>query len=243
MGRRPLPDLGAVHIWRAHLDVAPPLLAELTAALSGEERDRAAHFGSDIHRDRYVTGRGWLRRLLAGYLGVAPTDVLLSRDSTGKPRLLNPSSGELRFNLSHSEGLAVFAVARSREVGIDVEYVRRDFPLELVAERILSAAECQIFATLGAEQKVDTFFAIWTLKEAYFKGLGVGWGTFDSGEQMSLDTLKVPMPEVVQYWTAGRGQWSLAAFDAGVGFAAALAIEGDHVQVPSAARSIEPLFM
>jgi len=148
----------------------------------------------------------------------------------------------VRFNLSHSEGLVVFAVARAREVGIDVEYIRRDFPVDGVADRIFSATEREALASLGTERKLHAFFTSWTLKEAYFKGLGVGWGTLDSGEHLSLDTLTVLEPSVVEYWSARRGRWSLAGFDAGPGFAAALAIEGDNVQIPSAARSIGARF-
>jgi 4'-phosphopantetheinyl transferase len=242
MARRPLPDIGAVDIWRAQLDVGPALLANLARTLSGEERGRAGRFRTDIDRDQYVAGRGWLRHLLAGYLEIDSADVVLSQDSTGKPRLLNPDGGALRFNLSHSAGVVVFAVARSRDVGIDLEYVRSDFPVEVVADRIFSAAERRALASLATERRVDAFFASWTLKEAYFKGVGVGWGTFDSGEHLSLDTLNVLEPGVVHYWSAERGQWSLTGFDAGAGFAAALAIEGEELQIPSAAQSIDARF-
>jgi 4'-phosphopantetheinyl transferase len=177
--------------------------------------------------------------LLAGYLEVDPGDLDLCQDGNGKPRVVNPHSGALRFNLSHSEGLAVFAVARSKEVGIDLEYVRREFPVDVVAGRLFSPAEQQALKSLDTERRVEAFFAGWTLKEAYFKGLGVGWGTFDAGEHLPVDIRKVFKPRVFQYWSARRGQWSLAAFEAGAGFAAALAIEGENVRVPSAAQSLD----
>jgi 4'-phosphopantetheinyl transferase len=169
-----------------------------------------------------------------------PGNLSLSHDSNGKPCLINSYGPSLRFNLSHSAGVAVFAVAQGREVGIDVEYVRRDFPVEAVAETVFSPVERQGLRALCVERRVDAFFASWTRKEAYLKGVGVGWGTFKSGPQLPLDPLDLMEPSALEYHPEqrGRGQWAVAAFDAGTGFAAALAVEGEDVKVPEVAQTI-----
>jgi phosphopantetheine--protein transferase-like protein len=94
--------------------------------------------------------------------------------------------------------------------------------VEAVAERIFSLTERQTLNALPKQRRVDAFFGSWTRKEAYSKGLGVAWGTFDSGEPMPVDLLNSEQPSVLLYQSARRGRWSLALFDAGAGFAAAL---------------------
>ena len=121
MTSRAAPAAHHVHVWRAALDVSEGLLATLAAALSEEERQRAQRFRVAAAARQFTATRGWLRQLLASYTDSGPTDLAIAIDTNGKPRLSTPGLGWLRFNLSHSAELAVFVVARDREVGIDVE--------------------------------------------------------------------------------------------------------------------------
>jgi 4'-phosphopantetheinyl transferase len=46
----------------------------------------------------------------------------------GKPALADAdTTGMLQFNLSHSGGVALYAVACERQIGIDIERLRRSF--------------------------------------------------------------------------------------------------------------------
>ena len=102
---------GEVQVWRAPLDVDREALGRLRATLSAEEQARAERFHAPLGRDRFAAGRGILRSLLARYLGVAAGDLSFCTNAHGKPAL-DPGSGpvDLRFNLSHSHGLALFAL-------------------------------------------------------------------------------------------------------------------------------------
>jgi len=201
-----------VHAWRVGLDVDAPALGRLRATLSPDERRRAAAFHADRHRRRFVAARGALRAILARYLAIPPERVALDTGRHGKPRL--GGGGDLRFNVSHAADLAVCAVARGREVGVDVEQVRHDLAGEAVAARVLSAAEAAALATAPDERRTATFFDLWTRKEAYGKGLGTGLG--------ALERLEV-VPE-----PAG---WILVPLATAPGFAATIAIEGKEYRL------------
>jgi len=84
------------------------------------------------------------------------------------------AGSDVTFNLSHSGGIAMLAFTRRREIGIDVEQVRRDFDVEAIANRFFSAAEHAQLAELPAANRFEAFFRCWTRKEAYIKATGEG---------------------------------------------------------------------
>src|SRR5262245_55220310 len=120
---------GDVHVWHAWLDSAAWPDA---VALPAEERDRAARKLRARARRRWVASRWALRRVLGRYLGAEPVEIELRFGSRGKPALA-AAGAALRFNLSHSGGLALIAVAREREVGVEVEWIGAR-PAEFYAE-------------------------------------------------------------------------------------------------------------
>ena len=72
-----------------------------------------------------MAGRGILRELRGGYLGVRPADLRFRYRPFGKAFLITtPETNDLLFNLAHAEGLAIYAVSRARNVGVDLERVR-----------------------------------------------------------------------------------------------------------------------
>jgi 4'-phosphopantetheinyl transferase len=233
----PAPAAGDVHLWRAPLDISPGAAGELAQGLSSEELRRAGSFRREVDRTRFAVGRGWLRRLLGSYLDADASELALSQDAGGKPRLVHPQAQRLRFNLSHSEGLVVFAVALNREVGVDIEQVRLDFPIDGVAGRVFSWRERKALYALPPHRRADAFFALWTEKEAYLKCVGVGWG--DRSGRESLDSL--PWFDSFAPKGLGRGaatQVSLGSFYAGAGYAAALAVEGGRARIPTEASLV-----
>jgi 4'-phosphopantetheinyl transferase len=157
--------------------VATPDLATYSATLSPPELERGARFHFQLHRDRFIAGRGLLRTILSGYLGIDPRAVGFSYGPNGKPALAGRADATaLHFNLAHSEDLALLAVTRAGNVGIDVERIR---PLENVEElvaRFFSPCESGAFQNLPASEKPVAFFNLWTRKEAWLKATGEGIG-------------------------------------------------------------------
>lgn len=168
------PRESEVHVWLATLDPLPEPLHLLRQSLSPEELARAEGFRFDRDRDAYVAGRAIVRRLLSRYLGCPAEKVSFARGVYGKPALVSPDGGMLRFNLSHSDGLALFAVAFGREVGIDIEKVRAAAATSGLAERFFSSDEIAALRLLRGAEREAAFFACWTRKEAYVKARGEG---------------------------------------------------------------------
>ncbi|MFQ6018930.1 MAG: 4'-phosphopantetheinyl transferase family protein, partial [Kiloniellaceae bacterium] len=119
-----LPTLSGreVHVWRVALDVGPKHAAGLEAMISADERARAARYRRAENRIRFIAGRGTLRRLLGAYLRRDPRALAFGYGAWGKPVLIE--GGGLAFNLSHARDLALVAVARGCDVGVDVEWIR-----------------------------------------------------------------------------------------------------------------------
>ncbi|RCJ33590.1 4'-phosphopantetheinyl transferase [Nostoc minutum NIES-26] len=168
-----LPD--EVHVWRIDLDRAEAQLEDLTTTLSNDELARAKRFYFEEHRQRFIAGRGSLRRILGGYLGIEPQKIEFDYEPRGKPVLADTfASTGLLFNLSHSQGLALCAVNYTRQIGIDLEYIRPMSDVEALAERFFLPREYAVVRSLPVDKKQEVFFRYWTCKEAYLKATGEG---------------------------------------------------------------------
>ena len=166
---------GGVRVWRADLDCPPVGLGALAGTLSGDERARAGRFHQARDRDRFVAARGLLRVLLGDALGCPPHGLRFRYNPYGKPALATDGDGaRLGFNLSHSGGAALFALAWGRAVGVDIERIRPQFAAESLAERFLSPAEAAALRSLPPARRPDAFTQAWVRREAYGKALGAG---------------------------------------------------------------------
>lgn len=210
-----------VQLWRADLDVRAVALAPLRRSLSAEERTRADRFRAEKDRARYLAAHGWLRRLLAQYLGTPPGDLRFAQNVNGKPHVDSPDATWLRFSLSHSDGVALIAVAREREVGVDVERVSNGPIDDALVRRTLSLPEQQNLAKRPSHERASAFYALWTMKEAYAKATGAGL----SGPLHDFDA-PLSLGESVTLNAVGGTPFAVYAVDTGADYAAALAVEG-----------------
>jgi 4'-phosphopantetheinyl transferase len=173
----PILAVGEVHLWWVELDCPEPEMARWEAVLSCEEIARANRFHFLKDRRRWIAARGQLRIVLSRYFSQAPEELTFSYQSFKKPFIASPHLPEaerIAFNISHSENVAVFAVVRGIEVGVDVEKIRNDIPIEELADICLSPSER---ITLINDNPAETFrrcFECWVCKEAYLKVDGKG---------------------------------------------------------------------
>jgi 4'-phosphopantetheinyl transferase len=211
-----------IHVWRAALDREEEALRQWEATLSPEEKARADRFRFVNDRNRFVVARGLLRELLGRYLRQPPAGLEFSYGQHGKPFLSggNASSG-LCFNVSHSSGLAVFAISRDRNLGIDVEHVRPDSAGEDIAKRYFSDREVSDLHSLPPEARVEGFFHCWTRKEAYLKARGMGL-------QLPLGSFAVSLlpDRPAQFLGGVEPCWHLAAYHPAEDYVAAVAYDG-----------------
>lgn len=165
-----------IHLWisRDELIADPEMLSLYQAAVAPYELERAARFQFQRHRRQYLVTRGLVRAILSLYRPeVAPREWRFCINAHGKPGILDDISPPLLFNLSHTDGLIVLAVAR-REVGVDVELLDREGDLSSLADRYFAPIEQKDLLLLAAAERRHRFVELWTLKEAYLKARGVG---------------------------------------------------------------------
>jgi 4'-phosphopantetheinyl transferase len=177
----------AIELLVARLDVGPAALREAHAVLSEDERQRAGRILLARERRRFTAARALLRRLLGERLGVPAAAVELTYGRRGKPELggVHADAG-LHFNLSHRDGIAAYALARGRALGVDVETVRALPEADDIARRAFSARECAAYFALEARERPLAFFNCWTRKEAFVKALGEGLSHGLGGFDVSL---------------------------------------------------------
>lgn len=161
-----------IHVWHTDLELEEDVVNRLFPLLDSDEQARAARFLVDHARKQYVVSHAFLGTVLATYEHTEPLALRFSSSKNGKPELVDGNG--LCFNLSHTEGTAAIAIARNRQVGIDVEKVRDNLkPLEL-ATRFFSPQECEWLRSRPFAEQLPAFFACWTAKESYIKAVGEG---------------------------------------------------------------------
>lgn len=199
---------GEVHLWCISRDACDRDQVRLEACLCPDERVRAARLHSELERRRFIATHGIVREILAGYLGIEASEVRFEFGPFGKPALDAACARGIEFNVSHSRGLALVAVAAGRHVGVDVEFMTPGASQEPIAERFFSPAEVVALRALPQRLQDDAFFACWTRKEAYVKARGEGLSIPLAGFTVSLAPDEpaalldcVAHPEEVSTWS------------------------------------------
>lgn len=158
LGRLPAPRPPGLALWALTLDpdAAPPPPADAADAA------RAAAFVRPTDRARFLACRAALRRLAPG--------LAVETDPGGRPRL----SGGPAVSLAHTGRHGLIALSRAGPVGVDIEPVRRDLPLDALAAEALAPDELAAWCRLPPADRPAAFAAAWTAKEAVLKALGLG---------------------------------------------------------------------
>jgi 4'-phosphopantetheinyl transferase len=216
-----------VHVWRAALDQTSSEVRAFHDLLTTDEQHRADRFYFPKDREHFVVARGALRRILGRYLDTDPKHLRFSYTAFGKPALTDATGGkELRFNVSHSKGMALYAITRGRDLGVDVELLREDFEGLEIAHHFFSRREVATLNALPDELRTRAFFNCWTRKEAYIKARGEGLSLPLDRFDVSL----VPGEPAALLRTRHNPQeasrWDLQELFPGRGYVAAIAVEG-----------------
>lgn len=219
--RPPLPNRGEVHVWTAWLDRADESAGDI---LDANERRRAQRFRFQRDRDRYVARRAFVRKVLGDYQGMDPGRLRFRVSVAGRPELDPPNA--ISFNVSHSAGLAVLAVARHAPVGVDVERARTLENTLDMAPLSLSAAESAWLLQLPEGRRSGAFLRLWTRKESVVKAMGLGLAA-------SLDQIDVRASDGHRGQPRGPRQqlpFTFADLDIEDGFFAATTLGGSVIE-------------
>ena len=215
-----------VHLWRADLDRPAWPLAQLARGLSPDELVRADSFVFPRDRRRFVAARGMLRWLLCGYLDCEPRVLALRDGPNGKPELATPSgSPPVQFNYSRSQGGALYAVTRGRQVGVDLEALRPVPEAEQIAKRWFSPRERAALAAIPDAQRDEAFLRAWTSKEAYAKAVGIGIASGLERIEVALAPSKPPKLRAIDGDPGEAARWSMPEPPPTPCYAAALVLE------------------
>jgi 4'-phosphopantetheinyl transferase len=218
-----------VHVWLADLD--HPSADSLKSLLTEDEIIRAERFHFEKDKKHYIVARALLRKLLAAYLGTTAGELRFNYAEKGKPALAGVENSLLNFNLAHSHAKAIYAFSRGRELGVDLEFIRKDFGSEEIAERFFSPGEIAALKNVPPELTKEAFFHCWTRKEAYIKARG-------EGLSMPLDVFDVSLlpgePAALlrnHKEPAEVTRWSMQSVPVPDGYVAALVVEGHSLKL------------
>lgn len=217
-----------VQIWCASQMVEPALLSHLSSSLNAIEKSRAERFVFRRDRDRFVVARGILRELLADYAGCRPSEIQFEYGAQGKPalRAVDVKATGIHFNLSHSHELTTYAFALNRELGVDIELIRRDPDSEELAKHYFSDEEVAELHALPPAMREHAFFACWTRKEAYIKARG-------EGLQIPLASFSVPLAlgSEQDLRANDSSRWGLRSFEPAPRYVGAVVVEGKNFRL------------
>jgi 4'-phosphopantetheinyl transferase len=211
------PAPGEAVLLVASLDLPRERLERLLETFSPRERERYRSFAHEEHRFRWGAARGLLREVLGRATGRGPARVGFRHAEHGKPHL---DDGPLRFNISHSGGAVLIALARV-EVGVDIELPRPRRTDDL-ARRFFAPGEQERLFALEGESRRNAFFRLWTCKEAFLKATGEGFSR-------SLRSYEIDPSRGRVLWAAGipdaADRFSVHPLDPGGPYRAALVAE------------------
>ena len=212
------PSRPLVDVWSIELACAAASERRLSAALSRDERARADRFVMSADRLRYRVAHGALRTILGGCTGADPAQLRFAHGEHGKPLL----AGGPHFSLSHSVDVALVAVSRECEVGVDVEQVRPVADAGELARRYLAAVPARRIADAPDAERDRRFIAAWTAIEAILKVEGTGLAGADR-----LLVLRDIDEDLVRATIAGREDspaWTVRRLAPAAGHLAAVAV-------------------
>jgi 4'-phosphopantetheinyl transferase len=225
----PALEPGTCHTWWARADDARP---SLRARLDADEQQRLIALRRPVDRDRFLVTWSLTRLALASYLDLAPAMIRISRTCPkcrrphGKPRLTPPAPAPIELSVSHSGNRIAVEFAWGTAVGIDVEQLRSDVPVDELAPQVLTAQEAEQLRGFDGPERTAGFLTYWTRKEAVLKALGHGltvdlrsFSVSGPGERPRLYSWP-PQPAI-------RTELSLHNLNPGTGYVGSLAVIGN----------------
>ena len=221
-------DLGEIHVWRVSLAQTESCLQSLQQTLSTDERTKADRFRFPKDRSQFIVSRGALRAILSRYLNISSHILRFDYNPYGKPSLIVTQGGNtLRFNLSHSQGMALIAITKNRDIGVDIEGINPNFSCLEIAEKFFSPLENSVLRSLPEHLQATAFFTCWTRKEAYIKAVGKGLSIPLNQFDVSLAPGEPAALLNVEENPEEASKWSLIELFPSSDMVAAVAVAGD----------------
>lgn len=156
---------------------------------------------------------------------------MIEESANEKPRLARqPDVPQIFFNVSHSGDYVLIAVAGA-EVGIDIEQIRADCPVEELSQRFFAARETAQLRKMTRPRQLEHFYRLWTVKEAVLKCLGLGLSVPPRVVQVKLGRTAAPSLTCADAEHKQIERYFVRELAVAEGYAAALAGEADQVKI------------
>jgi 4'-phosphopantetheinyl transferase len=222
-----------VHVWRLKLDSDQYEISELIKMLSLEEKRAAGRFHFEKHRRRYIGSHAGLRTILGRfYTDIRPEELRFGYGEYGKPHILAGFfEGKLCFNMAASHELALIAVTRDNEIGVDVEFCRDLQDTDEIAAHHFTNSEIAAYQSLKGKRKIAGFYHCWTRKEAFIKAIGEGMSYPLDRFEVSLVPEEPARLISIEGDTEKAQRWTLKSFYPSKGYTAALAVKKSGLKV------------
>lgn len=225
-----------IHVWGFSLDGSLSFVEQCRSWLSKDECERAARFIRQQDQLQFVLAHAGLRAVLARYIDLDPLSITFQMGVTGKPALAEAiGQRRIRFNLSHSHGRMLIAVAHDLDVGADLELIRGKTEVVKLAERFYAPLEhARVAGATGMEQ-AKQFYRYWVAKEAVLKGQAVGLLPLQQCE--ILDSKDAPRAQVhVLEGTTMQPGWTVHWLECGLEWAGAVSAHGSDWNICAMTR-------
>ncbi len=219
-----------IHVWKICLEQPLERVQAFQRLLSPGERRRREGIRSDRDKAAFCICHGSLRAILGRYKDIAPERVRLRRGRYGKPALdARFHETDIEFNMSHSGGLALIALARRQRVGVDVQMVDAGARMDDMARRFFSDRENEAIRA-QPDMRTAAFYHCWTRKEAAIKARGGSIVLL--GNKISVSTTPDKPAQIISMpGRVSRKGWHLQDLPISAGYAAALCYEGPPARV------------
>jgi 4'-phosphopantetheinyl transferase len=213
----PILKLDVAHVWLVEVPNFIPQLDDFWEILADDEKERAERFVFAKHKEIYIIVHGILRQLLARYLQIKPQEINFINNNYGKPEVAN-----IHFNISHSHDMALLGFTKNSPIGIDIEFMRKNFASLNIARRFFS--EHEIKALSQAKNRTHAFFNCWTRKEAFIKAIGHGLSFPLNKFDVAIGTKKDSLLLDVRDNKYKVSDWSLTSINIPNNYQGALAV-------------------
>lgn len=163
------------HLWRVDpRALADPAVHErCMALLSATERARHDRLAAPARRLELAAAHSLVRIALEQSTGTPASAWRVWRDSMGRPLVEGPVDN-MHVSITHTPGLVACLVAPGRVVGVDAEQVSPRVPYMRIAEQVFAPRELDDLRELDDNARIDRFFLLWSVKEAFAKARGDG---------------------------------------------------------------------
>lgn len=216
-----------LQVWRCYTDSSDLRVSRLIQLLSPDELIRAGRYVFERDRIQFVIARAFLRSVLGRYLLKSPKSLRFAYGPNGKPELSpNAYESTLGFNLAHAGKLAVCAVCRSKEVGVDIESLK--LPQNEISnwESVLAESEMNAINSLPSGDRATALLSCWTRKESFLKSTGDGLQIPLNSIEVSVNPTDLPRMLSICGSREEAENWFMEAFTSEHGYVGAVVARG-----------------